>query len=250
MRRLILAACLLPAAGFAAENLSFGAGRGYLDCIGLVESMPQAAFERANTWRAQNGGAAAEHCMALALLKLGQPTEAALALESVARKMEMGSVEERVTLLHQAGNAWLLARAANPAEAAFTAAIRLNERDPALWTERARARALRQDWSGAESDLTAAIAIERGDAEMYVLRSSARRALGRMPEADADVTAALAINPNHPSALVERGARKLAAGDRNGARADFATVLRTAPRSGAADAARDYIEGMDFNPDR
>src|SRR5688572_14106859 len=135
-----LALLLFAGPALAAESLSFGIGRGYVDCVGLVESMPQQALERANTWRGQNGGAAAEHCMALALLKLNQPEEAALMLESAARKVESGSIEERVTLLDQTGNAWLLAGAANPADAAFTAAIRLNPRDPALWTDRARAR--------------------------------------------------------------------------------------------------------------
>ena len=244
----LAAAVATPVA--AADTAPFPATPAYGGCIAAIETRPEDALQQALSWRERGGGLPAEHCAAMAMLALDQPTEAAVMLEAMVRESEARPAGERAALLEQAGNAWLLARQAASADAAFSGALRLSPQDPLLWTDRAQARAMRQDWAGAESDLTAAISFEKSDPEIYVLRSSARRALGRTVEADADVTAALAIDPENAGALVERGAIKAAAGDRNGARADWARVLLRAPQSAAADSARNRIEAMDVNPDR
>lgn len=245
-----IAAPLLAGAALAAEPPAFSGNQAYTDCVALTETKPQDAFDRARSWRDSNGGLPAQHCMALAILGLGHPVEAAVQLDAVARKTEAGSVAQRAELLDQAGNTWLLAKQPRAAEDTFSEALKLSPQDATLWADRARARALLANWAGAEADLSAALAFEKSDPEIYVLRSSARRALGKRPEADADVQAALALNPDFPDALVERGAMKLAAGDRNGARADWIRVLAKAPQSTAAESARARIEALDLNPDK
>jgi tetratricopeptide (TPR) repeat protein len=251
MRKLPLLAVLFVASPLAAaETSTFGSVPAYNDCIATLATKPEDALRQAFDWRDRGGGLPAQHCAAMALLELDQPTEAAIMLEAMVRENETRPAIERATLLHQAGTAWLQARQAGAAEAAFSNAVRLSAQDPLLWKDRARARALRQDWRGADSDLTVALSFDKMDPEIYVLRSSARRALGRNAEADADVHAALAMDPENVDALVERGAIKAAAGDRNGARADWARVLLKAPQSAAADSARSRIEALDFNPDR
>jgi pimeloyl-ACP methyl ester carboxylesterase/tetratricopeptide (TPR) repeat protein len=252
MRTPVLAVLLLAAASTAqaAAPAPFAGNPTYTDCVAQSEKMPQEAFERARSWRDAGGGLPAQHCMALAMLGLGHPVEAAVQIDAVARKTEAGSLAQRAELLDQAGNTWLLAKQPHAAEDAFSEALKLSPQDSTLWADRARARALVTDWAGAEADLNAAIAFEQKDPELYVLRSSARRALGKVPEANADVQAALALNPDYPDALIERGVMKLAAGDRNGARADWIRVLAKSPQSTAAESARVHIENLDVNPDK
>ncbi len=244
----ILAAWVAPAG--AQEKKPFAADPAYADCIATIADKPKEAFDKAQGWRARGGGIGAEHCAALALIELDQPGEAAVRFEAIARKAEAGSLRDRTALFDQAGNAWLLAKGAEEAENAFAEAIKLSPRDPALWIDRAQARAMQKDWRGAETDLNAAINFDRSDPSAFVLRASARSALGRRVEARTDIDAALAISPDFPDALVERGAMKRAAGDRNGARADWIRVLSKSPKTSAAESARAYIEALDFNPDR
>jgi tetratricopeptide (TPR) repeat protein len=122
-------------------------------------------------------------------------------------------------------------------------------RDAALWTDRARARAARQDWANAEADLSAALSYDKTIPEIYVLRGSARQAQGNKLGYKADIDSALLLDPTYPDALVERGAMKMDAGDAAGARADFLQVLLRAPDSLAADVVRRRIEALEVrNP--
>src|SRR3954470_18087439 len=147
----------------AAEPAPFAGNQAYTDCVALTDKNPQEAFDRARAWRDSNGGLPAQHCLALAILGLGHPVEAAVQLDAVARKTEAGSVAQRAELLDQAGNTWLLAKQARPAEDAFSEALKLSPQDAALWTDRARARAMLMNWEGAEADLSAALAFEKND---------------------------------------------------------------------------------------
>ena len=62
----------------------------YQACMTLAREAPQEAFETALTWRGLGGGDAAEHCVAVALIGLGQHTKAAARLEALARKTKQG----------------------------------------------------------------------------------------------------------------------------------------------------------------
>src|SRR3954466_4972761 len=164
MRTFILAvSAVLMGSGpaVAADPAPFAGNQTYSDCVALSEKNPQEAFDRARAWRDSNGGLPAQHCLALAILGLGHPVEAAVQLDAVARKTEAGSVAQRAELLDQAGNTWLLAKQARPAEDAFSEALKLSPQDATLWTDRARARALLMNWAGAEADLNAALAFEK-----------------------------------------------------------------------------------------
>ena len=233
----------------AADN-PFGSNMPYAACIAAVDKKPDDAFEQALIWRDHGGGLPAEHCAALALIGLRQPGEAGARLDAMAVRPDAGSPAERAALLDQAGNAWMLADQADNAEASLSAALKVTPRDPDLWIDRARARALKMDWTGAEADLTSALTFDKTKPETFVLRSSALSALGRNDEARANIDAALRIDPTFPEALVERGVMKLANGDKAGARADWIKVLSRAPDSPAADSARLHIEEIDVNPDK
>ena len=155
----------------------------YDRCLDLAQKKPQTAFDAALSWRDEGGGAAAEHCLAVALVGLKHYGEAAYRLDTLSRDRTAGDAPTRAAILDQAGNAWLLAGQPEDAQASFSAALKLTPADPDLLADRARARAMRKDWSGAEADLTAALTRAPNRPEFYVLRASARRALGRAKEA-------------------------------------------------------------------
>ena len=209
-----LALVLFPAA--AAEAVT-----GYSQCVALVQRNPASAEESARAWQDQDGGAAAIHCSALALTALKRYAEAARKLDALARDKVIDNNLERAALLDQAGNAWLLAGLGNNALQSFSGALAQSPDDVDIRADRARARAVLQDWAGAEDDLGAALLKDQNRADLLVLRASARWALGRKVDAATDILRSLELYPNYPAALVERGRMKYAAGDKNGARADW-----------------------------
>jgi regulator of sirC expression with transglutaminase-like and TPR domain len=235
------------AIALAAEDNPFGSSDPYRACVAAVGVSADDAFEKAITWRDRGGGLPAEHCAALALISLDEPGEAASRLNALAQRKDAGTAAERASLLAQSGNAWLLASQTENAEAAFSAALKLTPKDPDLWTDRARARAARQDWANAETDLNSALTYDKTHPEVFVLRASARQAQANQAGYKADIDAALALDPTFPDALVERGAMKMDAGDKAGARADFVQVLVRAPNSPAADTVRKRIEALEVH---
>ncbi|HEX3485974.1 MAG TPA: hypothetical protein VHT51_12995 [Micropepsaceae bacterium] len=246
---------LLPIAYFtgaalawaAAADAPFNGPDPYQDCIAAVNMKADDAFEKALIWRDAGGGLPAEHCAALALISLDEPGEAASRLNALAQRRDAGTAPERAALLAQSGNAWLLANQIENAEAAFSAALKLTPTDAELWTDRARARAARQDWANAETDLNSALTHDKTHPEPYVLRAAARQAQGNKAGYKTDIDAALALDPTFPDALVERGVMKMDAGDKAGARSDFVQVLVRAPNSPAADTVRKRIEALEVH---
>ncbi len=241
--------CVTAAAAGARAAEAFVSTQ-YRACVAKIAKTPDQAFEDALVWRGQNGGLAAEHCAALALLAMKQPAQAAQRFESIARNPSAGAAGVRAGLFGQAGNAWLLARRGREADAALTAALKLVPRNAEFFVDRARARAMVRNWTGADADLSAALGIASGRADIFLLRAAARRALNRMPDARRDIDSALFINPRYSEALVERGSMKLIGGDKQGARRDWLQVLLIAPNGPAGDEARRRIEDLEINPDR
>ena len=156
----------------------------YAACVAAVDKKPDDAFEQALIWRDHGGGLPAEHCAALALIALRQPGEAGARLDAMARRPDAGSPAERAALLDQAGNAWLLADQADNAESRSLAALKVTPRDPELWIDRARARALKMDWTGAEADLTSALTFDKTKPETFVLGRVRFRPWARNDEAE------------------------------------------------------------------
>jgi tetratricopeptide (TPR) repeat protein len=241
---LLLAAAPWPA--FAADvstldDKSLIGGSRYDRCLDLAKRSPERAREAAEAWRIAGGGAAAQHCAALALTALRRYPEAAQLLDDAAHDAMAGDASIRADLLDQAGNAWMLAGRADKAVASLTGALSFAPNDADLLFDRARAKALARDWPGAESDLSTIVAQDPNRADVLVLRASARHAEGRRADARADLERALGVYPDYPEALVERGAMKLEAGDKAGAAADWRQVLRDAPDSDAGSAARAHL---------
>jgi len=220
----------------------------YKACMALAKKSPEEAFETALTWRDLGGGDAAEHCVAAALIGLGQYTDAAGRMETLAGKAKQNS-SVKAGLLAHAAQAWLLADQAARAEAVLMAALKLTPEDSALFVDRAQARAALKDFKGALEDLNHAIAREDRRADAYVFRAATYRFLDKPELALADVERALALAPTHAEGLLERGILRRLRQDNDGARQDWLRVLRLAPKSRAADASRRNLEKMDVKPD-
>lgn len=220
----------------------------YGACMATARRRPQDGFEDAIAWRAEGGGAAADHCAAVALIGLEQYAEAANRLERLAQD-SFAEPEVKAGLWDQAGQAWLLDDRPENAIRAFTSAIGLKPGAPDMLIDRAQAWAAKGDYSAAEADLSAALNLAPSRDDVYALRASARRYLDRPKDALADANTALELNPGNPEALLERGILRRMTGDDAGARTDWMKILNAMPDSAAAGPARQNIENMDVKPE-
>ena len=112
----------------------------YQECMKLAKSDPQKAFDAALNWHGLGGGEAASHCVAIALIGLGQYKESAKRLEKLALNTRQRN-DIKAGLLAHAAQGWFLAGESVRAEALLSAAIRLMPDNAALMVDRAQARA-------------------------------------------------------------------------------------------------------------
>lgn len=248
---------LVPTDGVGLDAERFGTLTGsgqYRHCIDKIAVTPDDAFDLAQTWRDQGGGAPASHCAALALIELGHTAEGARRLETLAQEPGAIDVPLRIGILSQAGNAWLLADNPGRAVDAFTTAINLGVEDPevslaSVTYDRARAHALLADWRTAERDLSTVIEQRPRDLSALILRARARRFLNRPGEARADIETALALAPQDPAALIENGLQAQARGDREAARQAWLEAAVGGEGTPLGQAAQALLEALDLNAD-
>jgi tetratricopeptide (TPR) repeat protein len=227
----------LAAPGWAAQ------GRGDDDaahdrCVALVHSNPKAGLDRAELWRSEGGGFAADHCVAMALYELGRYGEAARRFEELAAAMMAMPKSRRAQTLDQAGQSWLAADDAAQAKADFDAALALTGEDPDLLIDRAEAfAALRHYWEAID-DLNRVTEIAPKRADAYIYLGSAYRAVDALDLALEDIERGLALEPDSVLGLLERGNTRRLRGDATGARQDWQRVIALAPTTAAAAAAK------------
>lgn len=216
--------------------------RDYDACMALVHERAEAALEAALAWEQDGGGSGARHCTAMALAAIGNFSDAADQLESLAWDLPPETPDTaRAQVLAQAGQFWLDARQPAKADALLSAAVDLAPRDPEIRIDRAMAYAAVGRLQDAIVDLSASILMTDDPVEALVLRASAYRRSVRLPEAGEDLERALSLNAFHPGALLERGLLRKSTGDGKGARIDWQAVLKHHPDSPEADAARKHL---------
>lgn len=240
---------LLPLlAGPASADAAWESAR-HSQCLQHAASDPAAALEEALTWDAEGGGAAAQHCQAVAQTGLGEYAKAAALLENLVNSLPDQSDDGRAALLAQAGNAWILANDLSRAVAAFDAAIRLAPGNAGLHIDRALALALAGDYWAAVDDLNAAEDLAPDRADLLIFRATAYRYLEVYDLAAADLERALQLDPLNPEAFLERGMLRRLTGDPDGARADWLKVLDLDAEGPSGDAARRNLELLDVKQD-
>lgn len=217
----------------------------YARCMTLARNNPAAARKLAEGWQAHGGAHPAEHCLAVALIGLGQYKEAATRLETLAQAMVHAPADLRAGVLGQGAQAWLLA--GDPARAYATdgAALALRPDDQDLLVDRAEAAGSAGWFDKAIADLDRVLKSDPSRLDALIYRASAYRELGRLDLALADISAALKQAPDSIPALLERGNIRRLRGDTAGARRDWQRVAGLAPGSAAAIAANANIERLD-----
>ncbi|MDB5370174.1 MAG: Tetratricopeptide repeat protein [Roseomonas sp.] len=225
-------------------------GPEYETCLNLLRADPDDAIAMAEAWEQRGtGGEGARHCMALAMLALGEPGRAAERLERLAATSPASALA-RAAVYAQASQAWTMANQPGRAYAASTLALMLSPEDAALLVDRALAAASLGRYGEALLDLDHALTLEPGRTDTLVFRAAALRHLERQAEAMRDVEAALKLDPEQAEALLERGILKQLKGDTIGARADWERAIDSAPDSATADLARQNLALNEAGPRR
>jgi len=240
---------LMSVTAFAAGELSQPPGEEdrqviHDRCVALARDKPQEALEKAKIWRAEGGGFAADHCIAMALFEMKDYRGAAERFETLAADMMAMPAKQRANALDQAGQSWLDANDPARAKTNFDAALALDGDDADMLIDRAEALAALHDYHGAVDDLTHVLKIAPKRAEAYIYRGAAYRALDRMDLALQDVERGVRLDPKNPSGFLERGNIKLIKGDVAGARADWQRVVKLAPNSPASMAAKTNLGNL------
>lgn len=224
-------------------------GDQYETCMAMLATDPEGAQALAETWQTAGGGEAADHCLALARVELGDPEEGAGMLEKIGGSGH-GPAAARAAIYGQATQAWLMAGDPARAFAAATLALSLSADDPDLLVDRAVAAGSLQRWKDAVEDLTHALEVDPRRPDAMVLRGSAWRHLGRLDQAEADIAAALAMDPENAEGLLERGIIRQRRDDPQGARNDWERAIVLAPDSPTADLAQQNLALLEAGPDR
>ncbi len=221
----------------------------YDRCLSMLVSDPEGAQALAQTWQTAGGGEAAEHCLALARVALGDAEEGAAMLEKIAASSKR-SAASRATLYHQAAVAWLMIATPQRAFDAGSQALKLDPDDTDLLVDHAIAAGGIEHWQDAVDDLTHALEADPRRSDAMVLRAAAWRHLGHDELAQDDVDRALTADPENAEALLERGILRQRRGDAAGARTDWEKAIELAPDSATADLAEQNIALLDAGPGR
>lgn len=225
------------------------AGADYDHCLTMVDHDPQGAAIFADAWVATGGGGGAEHCLALADIKLGDPQGGAERLERLASASH-GSAAARASLYGQSGQAWMMARQPDRAFAAETLALVLLPDNPDLLITRAIAAGGLNHFQGAADDLTHALRSDPRRVDALVFRAAAWRHLGRLHNAETDIGRAFALDADSPEAHLERGILRQRRGDRAGAQEDWDAAIALSPGTETAALAGHDLARLDAGPEK
>jgi Flp pilus assembly protein TadD len=224
-------------------------GDQYENCLAMLPTDPEGAQALAETWATAGGGDAADHCLALARIELGDPEDGATMLETIGAHSH-GTEVARASIYGQATQAWLMAGDSGRAFAAATLALSLSSDDADLLVDRSVAAGSLERWQFAVDDLTHALEVDPHRPDAMVLRGSAWRHLGKLDLAEDDIARALAMDPENAEGLLERGILKQRRNDPAGARADWEQAIMLAPDTPTADLAQQNLALLEAGPDR
>lgn len=224
-------------------------GDDYEKCLSMLVSDPEGAQALAETWQTAGGGDAADHCLALARIALGDPEEGAGILERLAGDARRAG-SARAAMYRQATQAWLMTGNARRAFDDGARAVALSPDDPDLLVDLSVAAGSLEKWQDSVDYLTHALEIEPNRPDAMVLRGSAWRHLGHDELAQDDVDRALALDPDNAEALLERGILRQRRADASGARDDWQKAISLAPNSPTADLAEQNLALLEAGPER
>lgn len=224
-------------------------GADYERCLAMLNTDPSGAQSFADAWVATGGGDGAAHCLALAVIALGEPDRGAEQMDALARRSTAPEAA-RASVFGQAGQAWLMAGAPDRALASTTMALSLLPDDPDLLIDRSIAAATLERNQDAIDDLTRALDLDPRRPDALIFRAAAWRHLDHLDLAQDDVDRAFALDPDNADALLERGILRQRRGDRAGARKDWERAVELAPDTATGDLAQQNLALLDAGPER
>lgn len=218
----------------------------YDSCLSLVGTDPQAAVRDAGEWaRFHNGGAAARHCYALALLEIGAASRAIDELLGIAAEEPALDDAARADILVQAGE--LLIQDGDTLTAAVVSqqALRLSPNGAGALGLRASLRIAKSDYAAAVADLSEAITKDGATVRLLSLRASAHRQMGELIPARDDASYATELDPDDPSAWLELGRIEARIGDKASARQSLLTAIGLDRDGEIGEAAQNVLQRME-----
>lgn len=197
-----LGAALLPLAPAAAQTESLA---DYTDCLSAISDNPERAWEEALAWRARGGGWAAEHCIGLSMIALGEQTGGASRLRAAAEGAITAAPDTRAVMFGQAGDAWAAAGEHEDAASAYERGLDFAPDSSGLALGRAEAALALDDPEAAEAWASRALALDPEFADAYRVRGEARLDRRDLEGAESDMQAGRALAPDNIDLLLLRG---------------------------------------------
>lgn len=219
----------------------------YEACLALLPEDPAGALAQAASWA--DGGDAARHCQALAMIADDRVADGARLLETLGASATLPA-RARALVLDQAADAWMGMRAWDQALRVIGQALALVPDDADLLVRRARLAALRHQEPLAIGDLTRVLQASPDRADALLVRAMVLRQLDQIDQARADIDRAAAIAPDDAEILLERGIQRQRTGDLAGAQEDWRRVVDLEPDSEAADLAEQNLALLAAGPQR
>lgn len=241
----VLNCLILVGAVLGANILPARAVDDYDVCLDLIGSDPTRAEREAGEWARYGGGAAARHCYALALIAIGAQSRGIDELLGIAAEEPDLEPDARADVLAQAGDLLLEEGDRLTANIVVEQALRLDARNAASLSLRARLKLDSGDVRAAVRDLDEALKRNPASPRFLALRASAYRRLGRHIEGRDDAAFATEAAPNDPSAWLERGRNEAALKDRVAARFSFLEAIDLDREGEIGKAARLALQRME-----
>lgn len=216
----------------------------YNSCLLLAKDAPEDALKSAEEWAKNGGGDPAQHCQALAYVKLKRYEEAAAILEKLAESQPVVKAQIGAELYAQAAQSLVRAGRTEAALNDQGKGLKLRPDDVDLRIDRAMLLGSTGQYFEALDDLNIAQDHSPDRADIYILIASAYRSLEQYDLAKDALEQAMKLNGNDPLAFLERGLLKKAEGNKDGAKADFEKVLQIAPHSPSAEAAEKHLQEL------
>ena len=221
----------------------------YERCLSMLNTNASGARAFADAWVATGGGDGAAHCLALAIIALGEPDTGAEMMDKLAAGSKAPAIA-RAAVYGQAGQAWLMAGEPDRALASTTLALTMTPDDADLLIDRSIAAATLERYQDAVDDLTRALDMDPRRADALVFRAAAWRHVNHLDLAQDDIDRAFVLDPENADALLERGILRQRRGDRAGARQDWERAVQLSPDSATGDLAQQNLALLDAGPER
>ncbi|MBL4618382.1 MAG: tetratricopeptide repeat protein [Robiginitomaculum sp.] len=177
----------------------------YDQCMKLVLEQPLAAYEEGLAWQSEEGGSAARHCIASALLGLGELQRAAERLESLGYAPDIEDDGLRARIFYQSGEAFLQLGDFERAISSFDTGAALSGNDLELRLGKARALEGQEEFEQALTELNSIINQNPNHVLALTLRATILIQLQRLDDAGVDVNRVMALAPTELDVLLLRG---------------------------------------------